>query len=63
MITPIVNLGEYKNNHLYVKREDLLPFSFGGNKYRIVEEIINDFLRGGTTALLDMVTLARIYAE
>ena len=52
MITPIVNLGEYKNNHLYVKREDLLPFSFGGNKYRIVEEIINDFLRGGYDCII-----------
>lgn len=32
--TPIVDLGEYKGNHLYIKREDLIPFSFGGNKAR-----------------------------
>lgn len=32
--TPIIDLGEYKGNHLWVKREDLLPFSFGGNKAR-----------------------------
>lgn len=32
--TPIINIGEYRNNHLYIKREDLIPFSFGGNKAR-----------------------------
>ena len=32
--SPISNLGEYKENHLYIKREDLIPFSFGGNKAR-----------------------------
>lgn len=33
MIT-IQDLGEYKGNHLWMKREDLIPFSFGGNKAR-----------------------------
>lgn len=28
------DLGEYTCNHLYIKREDLIPFSFGGNKAR-----------------------------
>lgn len=32
--TPIVDLGIYRDNHLWVKREDLIPFSFGGNKAR-----------------------------
>lgn len=32
--TIIVDLGEFKNNHLWMKREDLIPFSFGGNKAR-----------------------------
>lgn len=27
-------LGEYRNNELYIKREDLIPVSFGGNKAR-----------------------------
>lgn len=27
-------MGEFKNNQLYIKRDDLLPFSFGGNKAR-----------------------------
>ena len=34
MKTIIQDLGEYKRNHLYIKREDLIPFSFGGNKAR-----------------------------
>lgn len=33
-MTKIQSLGEYKGNHLFVKREDLIPFSFGGNKAR-----------------------------
>lgn len=32
--TPIIELGEFKNNYLWMKREDLIPFSFGGNKAR-----------------------------
>ena len=30
----IQNLGEYRGNYLWMKREDLIPFSFGGNKAR-----------------------------
>ena len=33
-MTIIQDLGGYKGNHLYIKREDLIPFSFGGNKAR-----------------------------
>lgn len=32
--TPTVKLGELQGNTIYIKREDLLPFSFGGNKVR-----------------------------
>jgi len=33
--TPIVQLsGIYSDNRIYVKRDDLIPFSFGGNKAR-----------------------------
>lgn len=32
--TIIQLLGQFKNNTLYIKRDDLLPFSFGGNKAR-----------------------------
>lgn len=33
-MTVIQDLGEYQGNHLWMKREDLIPFSFGGNKAR-----------------------------
>ena len=33
-MTIIQNLGEYRNNCLWIKREDFIPFSFGGNKAR-----------------------------
>ena len=33
-MTIIQDIGEYKGNHLWMKREDLIPFSFGGNKAR-----------------------------
>ena len=35
--TIIQDLGNYNGNHLWIKREDLIPFSFGGNKARKVE--------------------------
>ncbi|MBQ3252726.1 MAG: pyridoxal-phosphate dependent enzyme [Oscillospiraceae bacterium] len=33
-MTPIQRLGDWDNNCLWVKREDFIPFSFGGNKAR-----------------------------
>ena len=33
-LTPIQDLGEFQGNRLYIKREDLIPYSFGGNKAR-----------------------------
>lgn len=45
-MTIIQDLGEYGGNHLWMKREDLIPFSFGGNKARkarlFFEEIDKD---------------------
>lgn len=32
--TPIVYLGDRLDNQIYIKRDDLFPFSFGGNKAR-----------------------------
>lgn len=41
--TPIVKLEQYiEAVEIYVKREDLLPFSFGGNKVRIAQEYYTD---------------------
>lgn len=33
-LSPIVSLGTIGTNQLFIKREDLIPFSFGGNKAR-----------------------------
>lgn len=32
--TLVHNLGECQSNQLYIKREDMIPYSFGGNKAR-----------------------------
>lgn len=32
-------------NHFYMKREDLLPYSFGGNKVRFAQKFIEDMKR------------------
>lgn len=32
--TPIHYLGDFQENNIYIKRDDLIPFSFGGNKAR-----------------------------
>ena len=45
--TVIQNLGEYQNNHLWMKREDLIPFSFGGNKARKAQLFFREIDQGG----------------
>lgn len=45
--TPIQKLPDLGGCHLYMKREDLLPFSFGGNKVRIAESFFADMERKG----------------
>lgn len=44
--TTIQDLGEYHNNHLWIKREDLIPFSFGGNKARKAQLFFKDIDAG-----------------
>ena len=44
--TVIQKLGKCQNNDLYIKREDLLPFSFGGNKARKAELFFQEIARG-----------------
>lgn len=34
LFTPVQHLGAFDSNQLFVKREDMIPFSFGGNKAR-----------------------------
>lgn len=49
--TPIEKL-EYINNRIYIKRDDLLPFSFGGNKVRIAEEFFRDMEMQGKDCII-----------
>ena len=46
MRTIIQDLGEYQGNHLWMKREDLIPFSFGGNKARKAQLFFNEIDKG-----------------
>ena len=46
-MTIIQDLGEYKGNHLFMKREDLIPFSFGGNKARKAQLFFREIDKGG----------------
>lgn len=51
--TPIHFLFEDENhNRIYIKREDLLPFSFGGNKVRIGLELLEDMRSQGCDHLI-----------
>lgn len=45
-MTIIQDLGKYKNNHLWIKRDDLIPFSFGGNKARKAELFFHEIDKG-----------------
>jgi D-cysteine desulfhydrase len=45
-MTIIQDLGEYKGNHLWMKREDLIPFSFGGNKARKAQLFFKEIDKG-----------------
>lgn len=42
MTTPIMQCLHPNSNHIYIKRDDLIPFSFGGNKVRIANEFFAD---------------------
>lgn len=51
--TPIVwcETDEF-SNRIYMKREDLLPFCFGGNKVRIAQEYFDDMDRQGQNCMV-----------
>lgn len=44
--TPIIYLDNFNNNKLFVKRDDLLPFSFGGNKARKAKLFFDEIIKG-----------------
>ena len=45
-------IGEYCGSHIYMKRDDKLPFSYGGNKVRIALELVKDIEAGGYDAVI-----------
>lgn len=46
-MTPIQDLGNFQNNHLFIKREDFIPYSFGGNKARKGQRFFKEIDAGG----------------
>lgn len=50
--TPIVYVENILGNNIYMKREDLLPFSFGGNKVRIAQEFFCDMKSKGCDCMI-----------
>lgn len=52
MFTTPIQLLISTPNRLYIKREDLLPICFGGNKYRIANEYLKDMYRLGMDCIV-----------
>lgn len=51
--TPIVEMsGDYGDNHYYIKREDMIPFSFGGNKARKAAEFYQEIKSAGADVVM-----------
>lgn len=52
-VTPIIPLsGNYTDNELYIKRDDMIPFSFGGNKARKAAEFYKEIIKSGTDVVM-----------
>ncbi len=45
--TPVQELDIYKNNRIFIKREDMIPYSFGGNKVRKAVKFFEEIDRNG----------------
>ena len=50
--SPICHVKSQGEINLYIKREDLLPFSFGGNKLRIAKEYFSDMQKQGKNCIM-----------
>ncbi len=50
--TPITELTEYNGNRIFCKREDTIPFSFGGNKVRFAQYYLEDMEQKGASAMI-----------
>lgn len=53
----IQELYEYQGTDIFLLREDLINFSYGGNKIRLAIEILKDFYKKGATAILSYGSL------
>lgn len=51
-VTPIVKCNVDLPVRIFMKREDLLPYSFGGNKVRIAEEFYDDMKVNGKNCMI-----------
>jgi 1-aminocyclopropane-1-carboxylate deaminase/D-cysteine desulfhydrase-like pyridoxal-dependent ACC family enzyme len=49
--TPIQEIKGNKNR-IFIKRDDLLPFNFGGNKTRIAEEFLDNMLHRNCSCMV-----------
>lgn len=65
--TPVQELFSGCGNRIFAKREDLLPFSLGGNKVRIAEAFLCDMKMKGKNALImygnDRSNLCRVLSS
>lgn len=54
MLSPIHEIVDrtHADNHLFVMREDLLPFSLGGNKVRIAQAFLDDMAKRGCDTMV-----------
>lgn len=50
--SPIEFIDTLYNNHICIKREDKLPFSYGGNKVRFAEAFLADMKEKGKSAII-----------
>lgn len=50
--SPLEYIDNLYNNQIYIKREDKLPFSYGGNKVRFAEAFLEDMYRQKKNAII-----------
>lgn len=52
-VTPVQRLDSFcGDNEVWAKRDDLIPFCFGGNKARIARRLLGDMLARGATCMV-----------
>lgn len=65
--SPLEFVSNLYDNRIFIKREDKLPFSYGGNKVRFAEAFLNDMKVQGKNAMIaygsKSSNLCRVVAE